>query len=389
MKKPLFLLSLPLMLCALSSCGGGSATPSTTSSSGSASGQDTSSSETQPENQKQIDELKALLSKQDTSPIYNKQFVCFFSQDYQYFLRNYDEDEEETNFYSYRGSGQFGCIYEVSKEAYEEAYALDKHDCFDFLSRGTGRFEFSQSATITSYLRDMGEDVFLLGELSSGTFLQGIEIEFTEPDVQIYNALIYATMEEGTYPVSQNFNGIIEKDILFNEISVRSLSDIIARTNIYDGQRSCEVIDELYFDTVRSLTGKTDKELGEFITNNKIEMEEDEENNILLHFEIHDESIRGALDERDITPGILKGTLTYEKESGRFINFDYGVVYLKNEVDEATGNAYTATMEFKANGYSFNQKYEGEVYIDPDANRYEDAQTFIDDMVKEVIPPAF
>ena len=63
MKKSLFLLSLPLMLSAISSCGGGSATPSTTSNSGSSSNQDTNSSETKPENQKQIDELKTELKK--------------------------------------------------------------------------------------------------------------------------------------------------------------------------------------------------------------------------------------------------------------------------------------------------------------------------------------
>jgi hypothetical protein len=69
---------------------------------------------------------------------------------------------------------------------------------------------------------------------------------------------------------------------------------LFARTNLYDGQRSCEAIDRIYGDVVLALTRKNDKELSDFILKNNIEIKEDE-GNALVTFRIEDEEIRSAL----------------------------------------------------------------------------------------------
>ncbi len=50
---------------------------------------------------------------------------------------------------------------------------------------------------------------------------------------------------------------------------------------------------------------------------------------------------------------------------------------------------HNASMEFKAWGYSLNQKIDRELYIDPDPIVYDDAEAFLEDVIEEVIPPTF
>ena len=40
-------------------------------------------------------------------------------------------------------------------------------------------------------------------------------------------------------------------------------------------------------------------------------------------------------------------------------------------------------------GYSWNQKYGEEPYIDPSPTVYDVAEAFLDDVIEEVIPPVF
>ena len=87
-----------------------------------------------------------------------------------------------------------------------------------------------------------------------------------------------------------------------------------------------------------------------------------------------------------IIPGAFEGTLTYEKESGAFSAFDYRILYVVNEADE-NGNLRTASMEFKADGYSWNQRYEEDLYIEPNPTVYEDPEAFLEDVLDKVIPP--
>ena len=366
MKKTIF---LPLLLCilVLPSCG------------------DT------PANIEEVNRLKDLLSKQDLSPAYDKMFVSNFAQNYDVFSSvsgGENEEGAETRFYSYRGGGAFGCLYEVSEASYAEVEALENHDFFDYLSRGTGDYGMVQTATLVSYLYENTE-AELIRSLQSLTFFQNLDARFTEDKVQVYNSLYAREELDGGYDADsrQGFNGIIDKGTLFDTITVRAFSDIFARTNLFDGQRSCEVLDRIYFDTVKELCSKSDAELSEFISKNDIRIDDDGEKT-KLHFKVGDEQLRAILDENDIIPGALEGTLSYEKESGKFTDYDYKIAYVANESDEYSGNVHTTTMEFKANGYSLKQKYGGEPYINPDATVYDDAEKFLDDVVKEVIPPS-
>lgn len=114
--------------------------------------------------------------------------------------------------------------------------------------------------------------------------------------------------------------------------------------------------DRIYFATVKEPCSKSDAELSDFIAKSEIAIEEEDENT-LVHFKVGDEGLQAILDENDIFPGALEGTLTYEKESGEFTAFDYQIVYVANERDADGYNVHTASMEFKASGYSWNQKY--------------------------------
>lgn len=338
-----------------------------------------------PANQEAVNELKTLLSKQDLSPVYTKMFVANFSQNYDVFAKQQDQDAQQTRFYSYLGGGAFGCLYEVSEAAYKEASAQDNYDFFDFLSRGQGSYGLVQSAKVISYHYDSEKQDNGGQTTQNLSYLQQLQAKFAQNDVQVCNVF---TLNQGSgNSPSQHFNGVVNKQALFNSISTRALSDIFARTNLYDGQRSCEVLDRIYFDVVKGLTKKTDVELGDFITKNNIVIDNSGENT-LVRFKVEEESLRLTLTDHDIIPGILEGALTYEKGSGKFSAFEYKIVHVVSESDATTGNISSASMEFKVNGYSWNKKYGEDLYIDPNPTVYESAEAFLTDMVKEVIPPS-
>ena len=391
MKKG-FIFPLLLAGIALPSCGGAPATSSIVSSQASSSdsiaSSDPSASSSIPT--EEVNKLKSLLAKQDLSPAYDKMFVTEFRQNYEHYTSNNGgEEEADTSFYTYRGSGVFGCLYEVSEAAYEEAEALEDPNFFDYLSRGKGSYAMIQNGALVSYQHEIdGEDD--TESLQCLDFLQNMETRFTEDKVQVVNSLYTKDTLDGGYDgdARQYFNGKINKETLFDTITVRAFSDIFARTNLFDGQRSCERIDRIYFDVARELRAKTDAELGEFIVRNDIRFEEKEES-ILVHFKVGDESLRATLEENDIIPGVFEGTLTYEKESGKFDAFEYGIRFASNETDAEGGKVYITSMEFEATGYSWNQKYGSDPYIDPDAALYDDAEAFLEDVVEEVIPPVF
>ena len=370
--KKAFLFPLLMLSVGLSSCGNNPSDSSLPSSS---------------INMEEVHRLKELLAKQDTSPIYTKMFTSQFSQNYEFLSSTHGEDDEqEAEFYSYRGGGFFGCLYEVDEEAYLEVQELEQEDFFDYLSRGKGSYGMLQTAVMVSYHYDFDGDSNKNDSLQCLDFLQRLDTVFGEDNVQVYNSLGYKQHLDGNYDQYQSFNGIIDKATLFDTISPRALSEIFASTNLYDGQHSCEVLDRIYLQLVKELKEKSDQELSDFIKSNDIRIEEDEEST-LLHFKVGDEHLRDTLNENDIIPGAFEGTLTYEKASGKFDAFDYKIVYMVNESDESTGDIHAASMEFKATGYSKNQKFDEDLYIEPNPVVYDDAESFLDDVIDQVVPP--
>ena len=320
----------------------------------------------------EVNKLKSLLSKQDLSPTLAKMFVS----DYDFFSSSSMEgDESETQFHSYHGGGMMGCFYEVDEASYQEVEALESRDFFDYLARGNGSYGMMQTATLASYSHEFDEEG-ANASLQGVGFLQRLETYFGESDVQVFNSLSSTDKIGEAYDKRQYFNGIIDKETLFDTITVRAFSDIFASTNLYDGQRSCEALDRIYFDIVKDLHGKTDAELNDFIKKNDIAIEEEEENT-LVRFRLKDENLRAVLDENDIIPGVLEGTLTYEKESGKFSAYDYKIAYVENGQDEENGKLFAASMAFAASGYSWNQKYEEALYIEPNPTVYDCFRKFI------------
>ena len=336
-------------------------------------------------NQESVEAVKALLAKQDLSPATKKIFTATFFQNYDVFSSTHQENRNATKFHSYRGGGAFGCAYKVTPEAYEEVMRQDSPDFFDFFARGEGGYGLLQSASISSYFYERdGEDI-RNEPAKTENFLQNMQVNFGRKDVQVASSLLYSEGSDGSNTRTQSFNGLSTKETLFGSISVRSLSDLFARTNLYDGQRSCEVLDRVYEDTLRDLTKRNDKELSDFIQQNHVEVKENE-GDTLVSFELMDEGIRSFLSEKDIIPGTLKGTLTYDKSSGLFRGFDYKIVHIQDEKDLETGHAYSASMEFSATGYSKNEEFEGDMYITPNPQVYEDGDRFVADMVVGIIP---
>ena len=393
--KKAFLFPLLLVALTLPSCGEASASSSEVSSAASSeessasSFQDSSASSSAPS--EEVNKLKELLAKQDLVPIYDKMFTSMFSQNYEVYSSTHGEEvESETQFYAYSGAGAFGCLYEVSEAGFAEAEALENSNFFDYLARGKGSYAMIQSASLVSYIQKTDEEGWAEKSQQTLAYAQEVEARFTESDVQVCNSLYTKDNLDGGYDADsrQYFSGIINKATLFDAITVRAFSDIFARTNLFDGQRSCEALDRIYFDTLGELAGKTDAELGEFIVNNDIRIEE-KGDGVLVHFKVGDENLREVLDENGIIPGAFEGTLSYEKESGKFATYEYEISHVINETNEDTGSVHVASMEFKASGYSLNQKYDKDLYIDPNPTVYEDAEVFLNDVVEEVIPPSF
>lgn len=337
-----------------------------------------------------VKELREVLAKQDLSPAYAKTLTSYFTQSYDVYSKTANDDVDETRFYTYRGGGALGCQYEVSPESYEEVISLGDYDYFDFMARGEGHYGMLQSAQMASYhyIKEYDEDEDDQEEDRYDAFFQRLETSFTDADVQVYNSLHYSDKVGALPGEVQDFSGIIDKKLLFDSVSVRAFSDIFARANLYDGQRSCEGLDRLYYEIACELGGKSDQELAAFIKSNHIAIEVGEENT-LVRFKAEGEAIRSRLDDLGIIPGVLEGTLTYENATGKFASYEYQIEYDIDEKDEAASSIHVASMKFAAYGYSWNHERQGEPYMEPDPQVYEDADTFISDVIDEVIPPVF
>lgn len=363
-KKLLFLIAFPALL-SLSSCGG----------------------ENIP-NQGEVDKFKALLNKQDLSIFYDKYFVTNFNQDYSFFNYQRDDEDISKDFYNYAGGGTYGYYYSLTEQDYEKIVSQDHYNTIDFLSLGNGHSELAQFSETNTYQYDSTDFLASLNEHDRHQLIQQVSTAFTPDTYQIYNMLYFTGENNTSLDTYQTFNGIINKDILFNSISTRALADIFAKVNLYGGPEMVQTLDDIYYQIVNDLLTKTDKEISDFIINNHIVMDYDEEENTIVTFEIDDDNVKAILDENDIIPGQFKGTLTYEKDTGKYINFDYSIHFVEDEPDENKTKINSASIDFTANGFSTHDKYEDDPYIDPDVTVYEDGDAFVNDVAQQVIPPA-
>ena len=338
------------------------------------------------DNQKEVDEFKALLNKQDISPFYERMFTSVFKQDYVSYTNSYkDEEERNIDFYRYLGTGAYGYFYNVTQDEYKEIMAKENVNPFDFITEGFGNYSLIQSAHINAFSSELVDGIEKR-TTRDFNFSQRLDSQFDDTDFQLYNSLEINDKSSDNPSETTNFNGKVNKESLLEVASTSWLTDTIQRICGFDGQKNTEFIDDLYYEVCRNLMNKTDKEFSDFIKNNKIVISDGEEYTE-LSFEINDEEIIQILIDNDIFPGLFKGTLYYDKESGSFERYLYEINYITNNYINEDDCISSTTLKFEATGTSYHHTYEKIPYITPNPVVYTDAYEFVNDMVQNITPP--
>lgn len=336
-------------------------------------------------NQEDVDNLKTLLAAQDLSPFNEKSFGAVYSQNFSVYSNMINDEGRYIDFFNYQGSYcTTSYYYNVEKETYEELIKEGDTDIFDLMCAGSGYYHLSQTATIKSFLEDQFEDRDANERVS---FLQELVAHFDDENknLQIDNQYMFADYYNEDNFVIRMFSGIIDTNILFDYYSTKTLTDIFSRINVYDGPGYCQNIDSLYYQVCFDLLDSSDKEISDFIINNNIGYSEGEEY-LELSFELKEQKYIDFLTENDIFPGTLKGTLYFDKETKAFDNFDYKIIYLEEEIDYSTNYVHTASMEFKASGYSRHGKPEGYPEMSDEPTEFTDPDEFINQVAEQALP---
>ena len=370
MKRTIFLL-IPLIL-GLASCNN-KATPNTSSS---------DSSNPIIPNIEVVNELKALLDKQDLSVFHSKAIGTMFTQEYDVLDVDRDDDERASNYFNYVGLGFLDLYYDLSNEGYDAiADENGEVNVFDAIKEGEGGYRITQSADATSFFRDGGTSAIT----KNLSISQQMTLKTTEQDVYVYNILDVTDSDTFDYEARQRFNGSINKELLFDSISTRSFRDIFSRANLFDAPSNIECLDRLYFNICRKLKEMTDQEISVFITNNNISLEEVEDD-IKLSFVLNKNEIDEQYEDV-VFPGDIVGTLTYDKSTGEFDEFSYKISNLAETYDEQTGSFKTANMVFECMGKTAREPM-GDMYIADDPTVYDNVINFLEDVSEQVVPPS-
>ena len=368
MKRSILLL-IPFVL-SLASCGGN---PSTSSSE--------PESEIIP-NQEVVDKVKDLLSKQDLTEFYSKTFLGMYTQDYDVLDISYnDEDEKVTSYFNYGGYGMFGYYYNLSTDEYNSIVDEKGNiDPFDAIATGTGSYGITHLSRSTSFNRE--------GSWESKTqnldISQQLILKTTEQDLWVDNSLDVA--EKGAFDgdATQRFKASIDKELLFSSISTRTFREIFSKVDLFDTPKNVEYLDKLYFSICSELVSKNNKEISDFLLENQVSIEE-EEDNIELNFVFSTEDIEE--EEIDfIFPGEIKGTLLFDKDTKQFSDFNYEMIYKVETHDEETGNTKYINTKFTCSGESYHGLPE-DAWAPVDPTVYDDVVEFLKDVNEQVVPP--
>ena len=332
-------------------------------------------------NQKDVDNLKALLARQDLSPFNEKAFMAEFRQNFSVYTNLIGDDGKYIEFINYNGLGNVGYYYDVDVETYKQLIEDKNTNTFDIMCQGYGYYGLVQYATTNSFLNDEFEEK---EDRERSTYIQQVQAQFDETNLQIQNYYIFSDYFDDDNNDYRIFNGTIGKDILFGAYTTEVLSNVFSRINIYDGPGYCETIDSFYYQICFSLLESSDKEISEFIINNNLQYAESDKYSE-LSFELQEEKYIEQLDESDIIPGAVKGTLYLNKETKELDSFEYTIVHIEESFDQSSNYVHTASMEFKANGYSHHGKHEGEPSMEEDPTVFTDPNEFMDQVIMQVI----
>lgn len=376
MKKSILLL-IPFVL-SLASCGGN--TP-------------TSSSEPNSEvipNQEVVDKVKELLSKQDLSEFHSKTLEGMYTQEYDvldinndYDFESFNDDEEPktSSYFNYGGYGMFGYYYDLNEEQYNSIVDENGNvDTFDAIATGTGSYGISQLSRAMSFNRE-GSAEAIINNLDIS---QTLMLKTTEQDVLVENSL--DVTDKGTFDgdATQRFKASIDKELLFGSISTRVFRELFSKVDLFDTTGNIEHLDKLYFSICRELVSKNDKEISDFLLENQVSIEE-EEDNFKLNFVFSAEDIEE--EEIDfIFPGAIKGSLSFNKETYQFSDFNYEMTYRMETYDEDTGSVKLVNTKFACSGVSYHGLPEDE-WAPVDPTVYDDVAEFLKDVNEQVVPP--
>ena len=331
-------------------------------------------------NQVTVNQIKNLLSKQDLSEFYTKRLQGTYTQEYDVLDIDKDEDTKVSNYFNYGGYGIFGFYYDLEKDEYDSIVDEKGNiDTFDAIATGTGSYGIVQLARSTSFSREDSWE----SKVSNLDILQQITLKTTKQDVWVDNSL--DVTETGIFDGSatQRFKASIDKELLFGSVSKRTFRDIFSKVDLFDTPGNVEHLDKLYYSLCRELLSRNDKGISDFILMNQFSIKE--EDNIEVSFVFDTDDIEG--EEADyIFPGVIKGTLIFDKETYEFSNFSYEVTCKAETYDENSGSVKLVNTKFTCEGVS-THKLPEDPWEPIDPVVYSDVSEFLKDVNEQVIPP--
>lgn len=384
------LLLIPLVL-GLASCGGKS-TPAVSSSEiiSSSTSEVTSSSSTEefsssestdiPERET-VEKVKELLSRQDLSEFYTKAIIGSYIQEYDVFEVNYDEDSKVSSYFNYDGRGMFGFYYDLKEDQYGSIVDEKGNiEIFDAIAKGLGYYGLLQVIRTMSFNRVDGAEA----DINNLDIFQQMTLKTTDDEVWVGNTLYASNDGVFHYDTRQELQASINKELLFSSISTRTFRETFSKVDLFNTPANMEHLDRLYYSICRDLVTESDEEISNFVVENQISIEEDEDN-IKVNFVFLNEDI----DEEEadfIFPGEIKGTLFYDKETYEFTNFSYEMVYKIETFNEETGSIRVINTKFTCSGDS-SRVWPHEAWQPTDPIVYDDVADFLEDVNEQVVPP--
>lgn len=362
MKRSILLL-IPLVM-GLASCGNSSSIP----------------------NQELVNKVKELLNKQDLSESHSKTLEGLYTQEYDVLeIENetLDPNDEEYNkvssYFNYGGYGLFGFYYDLTDDQYDSIVDEKGNiDTFDAISVGKGYWGISQLIRTMSFNRvgTWEADVYNLDINQSTT------LKTTDEDLWVDNTLLVTDDGVFHYETRQELTASINKDLLFGSVSTRTFREIFSKVELFDSPGNVEHLDKLYYSICRELVSKNDKEISDFIIENQVSIQE--EDDIKVSFVFTNEDI----DEEEadyIFPGAIKGTLYFDKETYQFSNFNYEMIYKLEAYDEDTGSIKVVNTKFACQGTSY-RGVPHDTWEPTNPTVYNDVAEFLEDVNEQVVP---
>jgi hypothetical protein len=334
-------------------------------------------------NQEEVDNLKELLNKQDLSEFTSKGFATMFTQEYNVLdlYKDSEEDEKTASYFNYISLGFLDLYYDLTEEQYDKIVDdSGEINIFDAISAGEGGYRITQTAKTASFFRDGGKK----SDTKNLDISQQMTLKADDENVSVYNILDVTDNQIFDYASRQEFAGSINKDLLFGSLSTGKFCEIFSQVNLFDSPGNVENLDRLYFSICKDLKTKSNEEIYDFIIDNEISIEEvDDKYELSFVFK------ENNYDEKyidTIFPGTIKGTLTYNKETGSFEEFSYEIKYVEETYDEESGSLKTVSMIFTCSGRTARGQM-GDMWLPDDLTIYDNVTDFLEKVSEEVIPP--